>query len=220
MKSKPEFIKISKILLKRSASGIFFPCTIASNLIFLSKQLTIKPLSQFILYPVEIMIQPQLLSRLFYASTATEQYSPMEVGNILEACRKNNTDLDVTGMLFFGNGYFLQCLEGSRAHINITYQRIAMDHRHKNIQLLEFKEIGSRYFENWTMKYIRSATVIDKILKETGMKEFNPYLLDTFALNAMAAAFRDYIEPAVSIEKEATSKKKNSFGILDIFKRS
>lgn len=166
------------------------------------------------------MIQTPLLSRLFYASTATEHYSPLEVGNILEACRTNNTALDVTGMLFFGNGYFLQCLEGSRAHVNIIYTRISMDTRHTNIQILEFKEIGNRYFENWTMKYIRSAAVIEKILKETRMKEFNPYLLDTFALNAMATAFRDYVEPVVPVEKEAAPKKKGNFGILDIFKRS
>jgi len=164
-----------------------------------------------------------ILSRLFYASTATEHYSPLEIGDILEACRRNNPSFDVTGMLFFGgNGYFLQCLEGPRANVNIIYHKILNDQRHTNVQLLEFKEIGARYFADWTMKYVRSAAVIEKILKETRMKEFNPYELDTATLNMMAEAFRAYVEPAAPVEKEGVAVKKKSSGlnILDMFKRS
>jgi Sensors of blue-light using FAD len=162
-----------------------------------------------------------ILSRLFYASTATEHYSPLEIGDILEACRRNNPTLNVTGMLFFGNGYFLQCLEGSRANVNTIYHKITADQRHTDIQLLEFKEVGTRYFADWTMKYVRSAAVIEKILKETRMKEFNPYELDTSALNMMAEAFRAYIEPTTPLEKEGVAvKKKSGLNILDMFKRS
>lgn len=166
-------------------------------------------------------MKDHILSRLFYASTATEHYSPLEIGNILEACRRNNPALDVTGMLFFGNGYFLQCLEGPRANVNTIYHKILRDQRHADIHILEFKEIATRYFADWTMKYVRSAVVIEKILKETRMKEFNPYGLDTVTLNMMAEAFRAYIEPTTPIEKEGVAvKKKTGLNILDMFKRS
>lgn len=163
------------------------------------------------------------LSRLFYGSTATDQYSPLEIGNILESCRRNNPALDITGMLFFGSGYFLQCLEGPRSNINLLYKKIMVDPRHNDVQILEFKEVGHRYFGEWTMKYVRSATVISKILKETGAKDFNPYLLDNYALNAMAEAFRDHHESdaaPTAVPEVGVAKKKSNFDILNMFKRS
>lgn len=163
------------------------------------------------------------LSRLFYGSTATDQYSPLEIGSILESCRRNNPALDITGMLFFGNGYFLQCLEGPRSNINLLYKKIMVDPRHSDVQVLEFKEVGHRYFGDWTMKYVRSATVIAKILKETGAKEFNPYLIDNYTLNMMAEAFRDHPESESTVPAASdggVAKKKGSFDILNMFKRS
>jgi hypothetical protein len=156
----------------------------------------------------------KFLTRLYYASTATEKYSPMEIGNILEACRKNNPPLDVTGMLFLGNRYFLQCLEGPREGLNILYQKLIHDERHTNVQLLEVKEVGSRYFDEWSMKYLGSMTVITKILRSSGMKEFNPYLLDSYTINAVMEVFRDYNEPEVT---DAGVKRKKSF--MGLFSR-
>jgi len=149
------------------------------------------------------------LSRLYYASTATELYSPLEIGNILKACRKNNPALQITGMLFMGNNFFFQCLEGPRNNVNILYKKLMQDQRHSNVQLLEFKEVGSRYFEDWTMKYVPSATVISKILKETGMRHFNPYLLDNYTLNLMAVAFREHQPVEAAPQVESVKQKKS-----------
>lgn len=173
------------------------------------------------------------LSRLFYASTATEKYTSAELGNILRSCRKNNPALDITGMLFLGNGYFLQCLEGPRSNINSLYKKIMIDERHTQVEVLEFREVVERYFDEWTMKYVGSMKVISKILKETGQKEFNPYSIDNYTLNLMMDAFRNYQVPADSpstnnpdaavLPPELSSgvqKKKSSFDILGLFKRS
>lgn len=164
------------------------------------------------------------LSRLYYASTATEKYSPIEIGSILEACRRNNTQHHVTGMLFYGNRYFLQCLEGSRRDVNTLYNKILRDERHDDVQLLDFKEVSFRYFEEWSMKYIRSTTVIEKILKETGLRQFNPYHLDSHTLDSMGKAFRDYVEPTNPVVETEGVRKKSSSGFnmmnsLSFFKR-
>lgn len=152
------------------------------------------------------------LSRLYYASTATDQYSPMEIGNILESCRKNNPPLDITGVLFLGNDYFFQCLEGPRQNVNTLYKQILADPRHTDVQLLEFKEVGSRFFSEWSMKYIRSMTVVNRILKETGVNTFNPYQLDNYVINAIAEAFRDYQESdAAAVNVQSAKDKKSGF---------
>ena len=86
------------------------------------------------------------------------------------------------------------------------------------------KEVGSRCFPEWSMKYVRSPSVAAKIYREAGFKEFNPYLLDKLALNAMALAFRNHHEPnevkhAATEHSIETTKKKSNFDILRLFGR-
>jgi len=156
------------------------------------------------------------LSRLYYASSATEDYSPMELGNILESCRHNNPPLDVTGVLFLGNGFFFQCLEGPRKSVNQVYARILEDPRHKEVELLEFKEVGNRLFEEWSMKYIRSTVVVDKIVKETGLRSFDPYQLDSYTINAIADTFSSHHESSSDTfsNHKPKAKKTGLFGFL------
>lgn len=165
------------------------------------------------------------LATLCYASTATERCSSIEIGLIVEAAKKNNARLNITGVLFFGNNYFLQILEGPRHHINILYNKIVKDERHTNMQVLELREIGSRCFPEWTMKYMRSPSVAAKIYREVGLKEFNPYLLDSIALNALALAFRNHQEPdevkhVETANHSEPAKKKTNFDILKLFGRN
>ena len=138
------------------------------------------------------------LSRMCYASTATAKCNSLQVGSILEAAFRNNAELDVTGALFFGNNYFLQFLEGPRDNVNLIYHKISLDDRHTRLQILEFKEVGCRYFEEWSMKYVRFPHVIAKILRESRLKEFNPYLLDGFAVSGIAEAFRNHQDPELA----------------------
>jgi len=164
------------------------------------------------------------LSMLCYASTATGKCSSIEIGLIIDVSHHNNARLQVTGALFFGNNYFLQFLEGSRHNLNLLYNKIVRDERHENIQVLELKEIGSRCFPEWSMKYVRSPNVAAKIYRAAGLKEFNPYLLDSAALNAMALAFRNHHEPnevqrTLTGQSTEISKKTSSFDILKLFGR-
>lgn len=154
------------------------------------------------------------LFRLCYASTATELCSPTEIGNILEVSFRNNIKLNITGALFYGNNYFLQFLEGEQDNVDSLYLKIAEDKRHSNVKILEFKEVKSRYFEEWSMKYVRYPLIINKILQETGLKEFNPYLLNTTGVNALAEAFRNHHEPEILPE---TLRKKTGFEISKLF---
>jgi hypothetical protein len=92
----------------------------------------------------------------------------------------------------------MQFLEGPRDKVNLIYHKIALDDRHTNLQILEFKEVGCRYFEEWSMKYVRFPHVIAKILRESRLKEFNPYLLDGFAVSGIAEAFRNHHDPELA----------------------
>ncbi len=155
------------------------------------------------------------IHRFCYASTATEKCTSLQVGSILQSACRRNVELNITGALFFGNGYFLQFLEGGRGNINTLYSKLLRDDRHTNLQVLEFKEVDGRYFEEWSMKYIHFPYIIEKILRETGLEEFNPYLLDGYAVNAMADAFRNHYDPEVP-QPQKLHKKSTFFDFFAV----
>ena len=68
---------------------------------------------------------------------------------------KNNSVIGLTGMLCFGNGFFLQVLEGDRDAVNQTYHRIVKDERHYHPEIIEFCRIDRRNFGIWSMKSVQ-----------------------------------------------------------------
>jgi hypothetical protein len=58
------------------------------------------------------------LVRLVYASTLNKKTDPSELKKILDVATTNNVEENITGILVFGDDYFLQCLEGGRGSVN------------------------------------------------------------------------------------------------------
>jgi hypothetical protein len=80
-------------------------------------------------------------------------------------------------MLVFGDSMFLQVLEGSRGTISQTYNRILLDKRHVNAELIDFSEIEHRNFTVWSMKLIElnnQPEARDIILKYSNSQTFSP----------------------------------------------
>ncbi len=155
------------------------------------------------------------LSRLFYASTATEQCTPDEVNKIVIVGRQNNAALNVTGTLCFENNYFLGCLEGSRENINYVFNKIVLDKRHNEIHLLELREISHRYFEQYLTTF-NPKDIVEYVANQNGIHEFNPYLLDS---DSLAEAFGNVIETSQTLTKPIQPKTKNGlFNLFGVFK--
>jgi hypothetical protein len=78
-----------------------------------------------------------------------------ELVSIVESAVRHNTEDNITGMLLYSGGNFLQVLEGNKELVHKTYDRIHLDPRHKNIILLTEEEVEERHFMNWSMGYRR-----------------------------------------------------------------
>ncbi len=78
---------------------------------------------------------------LSYISTATSAMSTQDLLALLQQSRKNNADNGVTGMLLYGNGTFLQVLEGDERAVDALIANIRKDPRHTNIKMLYRKTI-------------------------------------------------------------------------------
>ena len=74
--------------------------------------------------------------------------------DILNASRRNNMQVGVTGALMFNTEYFAQVLEGPVDAVEATFERIQCDERHSNAIVLQFEPSETRAFSNWAMAYV------------------------------------------------------------------
>ncbi len=116
-----------------------------------------------------------MLVRLLYASRAVDS-SPAAVEAICTSARQHNADHGVTGVLVFGGGIFMQCIEGGRQTISDLYGVIQKDARHQDVVLLHYEEITERRFGGWTMGLVNAERVnVGVLLKYSERAVLDPY---------------------------------------------
>lgn len=93
------------------------------------------------------------LVSLVYTSTAAHPFRESALEELLTTSRRLNAERDVTGMLLYREGRFIQVLEGARAVVTGLAQRIADDSRHQDMRVLMTESIPRRTFGEWTMGY-------------------------------------------------------------------
>lgn len=93
------------------------------------------------------------LVSLVYTSTSSQPFRESALEEILTTSRRLNAERDVTGMLLYRDGRFIQVLEGERAVVTGLAQRIAADARHHDMRVLLTESISRRTFGEWTMGY-------------------------------------------------------------------
>ena len=79
------------------------------------------------------------------------------VDQILTASKRNNASAGISGALMFTDGYFAQVLEGQRDAVEEVFERIQLDDRHADVQLLSFEAVDGRLFPNWAMAFVGHA---------------------------------------------------------------
>ncbi len=123
------------------------------------------------------------LTRLIYASRMAKGVDPGDLMRILEASRRNNEKLGVTGVLCYSPAGFLQVIEGPSDSVNELFRRIVRDTRNDNVTLLWFDAVAQRDFPDWAMAYVRSDEVDEPILK----KHTSGLVFDPFSMTAKQA---------------------------------
>ena len=98
------------------------------------------------------------LHRLVYYSRNRAASAPegmaVTIERILASARRNNVSVDVTGALMFNAGCFAQVLEGPKAAVMHTFERIQQDERHGDVSVLSFGPITARAFDRWSMGFV------------------------------------------------------------------
>ena len=124
------------------------------------------------------------LTQLVYISRSTsvrpENFKGIEptVGRILLKSRINNKRSGLTGVLYFGDGCFFQCIEGEKEAVFDLLQKIKDDPRHSDITVRSQRFIEKRSFGSWEMKFVAIEAPLTKLLESRGYKRFDPYQFD------------------------------------------
>lgn len=95
------------------------------------------------------------LSNLVYVSVATEEMSDDELQVLLKYARINNERQNITGLLLYRDGFFVQALEGDENKIDALFAKIKVDRRHCRVTLLYKRPITHRAFPDWRMGFSR-----------------------------------------------------------------
>jgi hypothetical protein len=90
---------------------------------------------------------------LAYSSNALRAFSTQDLVDLLAVSRANNERDDVTGMLLYRGGNFLQALEGPEAAVRQTMRRIERDASHGSVSLLLEEPREERLFGEWSMAF-------------------------------------------------------------------
>jgi hypothetical protein len=98
------------------------------------------------------------MKQLLYASNTHRDVSDAVLEDILAASRRNNAACDVTGVLLYSEGGFMQVLEGEDAAVAATYARICADKRHWNTMVLLNRD-APRAFGAWSMGFERPLRI-------------------------------------------------------------
>lgn len=139
---------------------------------------------------------------LTYKSVATATPRASDLDLLARKARARNRSLDVTGMLLFEDGCFLQTLEGPPGAVAALWSSIQRDERHDHIEVLSEHMAAARLFSDWDL-------LLDGRLDEPlrGGAELSPVPpavvehvarlvdlalnADDLALNAMIASFTE-----------------------------
>lgn len=99
----------------------------------------------------------EALLQIIYASASATKMSTSELTEILRLAREKNEKQDISGMLVYHGGSFLQVLEGPETAVNALFAKIEKDPRHGEINVLYRDTIPEKEFEDWSMGYIDVA---------------------------------------------------------------
>lgn len=122
--------------------------------------------------------------RLTYLSEEASPFSPEALLGLLNHCHTHNPRQGLTGLLVYGNGTFLQALEGEATAVDALMSKIGRDSRHRNLRVLRRESITQRRFTDWSMGFERLTDEALKNvpgLKDFSLKEFNSDYLSTHA---------------------------------------
>jgi hypothetical protein len=91
---------------------------------------------------------------LLYVSEAPDSLNYSDLLDILKVARDFNEKNQISGVLIYRDGFFIQLLEGDKNKIDQLMKNIKKDPRNHSIRILIESESSGRIFGDWSMAFI------------------------------------------------------------------
>ena len=96
-----------------------------------------------------------MLYTLCYVSSCKNNLTVKDLEHLFRVNKRNNTEHDVSGILIYNNGNFLQILEGDQDMVKTLFKKITRDSRHRNLIPLINNPIEERIFHDYDSGFIQ-----------------------------------------------------------------
>ena len=102
-----------------------------------------------------------MLVELLYCSVSVApKLTDEDLNHILASARRRNLAEDITGMLIYHRGEFVQILEGENKSVANVYEKfIGSDLRHAAINKVQENTISHRSFHEWSMGFVGTPEI-------------------------------------------------------------
>ena len=101
----------------------------------------------------DVMNALRQLYEVLYVSTLSSSVSVAEVAIIARHARVANEQRDITGLLIFDGQRFCHLVEGPKKTALSLVEKIRMDPRHTDVEVLHHADIAERRFRAFSMGY-------------------------------------------------------------------
>lgn len=129
---------------------------------------------------------------------------PAGLSDIVRVSSKHNPELQITGIISYREGQYLQVLEGPYAAVDKLMAKITSDPRHEDIWVFLEKNVTERSFDNW------GVSVFDFVDKGTF---FDTFIENNSAvLNGFDELQTKRIQPFFDTKKSNNASKKDYQG--------
>lgn len=96
-----------------------------------------------------------LVELLYCSASAVPKLANADLDQILASARWRNLAQDITGMMIYYRGEFVQILEGRKKSVQNVYEKfICPDPRHMAINKILENTISHRSFNDWSMGFL------------------------------------------------------------------
>lgn len=138
------------------------------------------------------------LSQLLYVSRASKLFSST-LRDLATRANEANRKRNVTGLLVYSSGNFIQLLEGREAILQLLFEKIRVDPRHEDVQQLYFAPTQERLFTEWNFGLLdlskQTELKVEPLRQILDRAQTIPRLRDD--TSALLAAFKEFRQQMV-----------------------
>jgi Sensors of blue-light using FAD len=111
---------------------------------------------------------------LLYCSHATQAMGPCDIERIVASAQRNNPQMEITGVLVYGGGMFLQWLEGPYSQVRELINTLRQDPRHDCLlELHTIYGVSDRLYPSWDMHWVEPSEILE-VLRDAAARTTHP----------------------------------------------